>query len=429
MQRLASELISRAAVQLLLLAAAVWAITYARVSLGPLQEALRVDLGLTDNEIALVQGPALALPMALASIPLGLIVDRYSRVRLFLFSVALSVVATVLTAIAPNLSVLVVARGLLGFGVAAVLVGAYSLVADLYPPAQRGRATTIVALGEIGGAPAAFALGGALLVMAGPLASLDFGSRTGGWRWALLWMSGPLAIVALLMAGLREPPRTDIVVQHPRLRDIAEELWRYRTVVAPLLFARVMVWIADGAVFVWAAPTFARRFALAQDRIGAIIGGALLISGILGPIIGGPLADLCQRTGGPQRTATILAVVALLSVPAGLFAVVPNPTLAGLMLTAFLTLGFAFGTAAMTLGTVVIPGEVRGLFLAASVTVAALFSTGVAPVAISLLSRTLGGTTMIGHALAWVCALTSLLGALIFALGRRGFAAPLVQTR
>ena len=52
---------------------------------------------------------------------------------------------------------------------------------------------------------------------------------------------------------------------------------------------------------------------------------------------------------------------------------------------------------------------------------------GVAPVAVSLLSGMLGGTTMIGHALAWVCALTSLLGALIFALGRRGFAAPLAQ--
>jgi hypothetical protein len=44
-------------------------------------------------------------------------------------------------------------------------VAVYSMASNLVPADQRGRATMLVALGEIGGAPAAFALGGLLLVV------------------------------------------------------------------------------------------------------------------------------------------------------------------------------------------------------------------------------------------------------------------------
>jgi MFS family permease len=399
--------------QLFLVAAAAWATTFARFTLGPLQEAMRVDLAMSDNQMALLQGPALAVPLALGAIPLGLLVDRYSRVRLFVLFAALTLVASVMTALASSLSVLVAARALLGVAVAGILVAAYSVVADLYPPEQRGRATMVVALGEIGGAPASFAIGGSLLAMAnvGPA----------GWRWALLRMCILLPPVLLLLLLLREPARVGGAVQRAPLGKVWPELWRYRSVLVPLLLARVMVWIADGAVLVWAAPAFARSFALPPDRIGAIVGTALLVSGILGPVLGGPLADLCQRTGGPRCTLVTLGGLALLSAPAALFAVMPSPALAGILLTVFLTIGFTISTAAITFGTIVIPGELRGLYLAVTITGASVFCFGAAPVVISVLSGVLGGPTTIGKALTLVCAATSLLGSAVFIFGRQYF--------
>lgn len=325
--------------QLLLLATSTWAVIYARFTLGPLQEAMQIDLALTDNQVAWLQGPAIAVPMALASIPMGLLVDRYSRARLFVLFVALNLGAIVLTAVATHLAVLIAARCLSGLALAAILVAAYSTVADLYAPAQRGRATMVVAIGEVSAPPAAFALGGMLLAMAG--------ASSGSWRSALLWMCVLLVPTVLLMLALREPPRTGVNVINPPLREVWPQLWRYRNVIMPLLLARVMVWIADGAVLVWGAPIFARNFALAPERIGAIMGTALLVSGISGPILGGVLADFCQRSGGPRRTMTALAVVTLLEAPAALFALAPSATLAGIVLTAFLTLGFTIGTAAI----------------------------------------------------------------------------------
>jgi MFS family permease len=181
------------------------------------------------------------------------------------------------------------------------------------------------------------------------------------------------------------------------------------------------MWIADGAVLVWAAPCFARRFALPPDAIGGIMGAALLTTGLLGPLLGGPLADLCQRTGGPRRTVLALIVLALLSAPAALFALAPSPAVAGIVLAVFLTLGYTLGTVALTLGTIVIPSEVRGLYLALSVTIGALFFVGVAPLVISSLADRLGGESMLGQALAIACGVASLLGALVLAFTRHYF--------
>jgi len=307
---------------------------------------------------------------------------------------------------------------LAGLASAATLIAAFSLVGDLYVPAQRGRATMVVLMGEIGGAPAAFALGGVLLTMSSGV-SATFGLE--GWRQALLWMCAPLLPIVLLLLMLREPPRTGVVVKNPSVREVWPQLWRYRLVVVPLLLARVMVWIADGAVLVWAAPTFARSFGLSPDRIGAIMATSLLVSGILGPLLGGPLADFCQRSGGPRRTVSAMCVLALLSVPAALFSITPNASLASFTLAAFLMLGFTIGTMALTIATIVIPGELRGLYVAITITVGATFSIGVAPLLVSGLSGVLGGPAKIGLALAIVCVTTSILGALVFSIGRRYF--------
>src|SRR6202795_205982 len=70
--------------QMALMIIIVSAASFAATAVNPLQETIRDALALTDNQIALLQGPALALPMIAAAVPLGLLIDRYSRVRLLL---------------------------------------------------------------------------------------------------------------------------------------------------------------------------------------------------------------------------------------------------------------------------------------------------------------------------------------------------------
>ena len=81
----------------MLLTVAAASAIYARTALGPLQETMRIALGLTDNQMAMLQGPALALPTIFAAIPLGLAIDRYSRARLLLVLTALNLFGSVFT--------------------------------------------------------------------------------------------------------------------------------------------------------------------------------------------------------------------------------------------------------------------------------------------------------------------------------------------
>lgn len=401
--------------QLLLLALALWAAMYGRSALGPLQETMRSSLHFSDDRMALLQGAAMALPMVLCSVPLGILADRFSRARLLGIVVALMPVSFALTGWSSQFTALFIARCLAGLCSAGVLILGFSLIGDLYAPHARGRASMVMASAEIMGAPAAFALGGWLLVRIGP----DRGMAD--WRLTLWVMGGLLLPVLLAMLLLREPQRLERRAATPGLAVLWPHLWRYRGVALPILLARGMVWLADGSVFVWAAPSFARRFHLSPDRVGAIMGVALLVSGFLGPALGGPLADYCQTHGGPRLTVRVMAGVALLSMPVALFNFLPTPMTVAAVMVLFLTLGFVIATAGVTISIIVIPGELRGAYLGMTFVVGSLFFVGLAPLMVSSLSGVLGGQQMIGHALAFVCASASLLGATVFALSARFF--------
>jgi MFS family permease len=405
--------------QLLLLTLSAAAGIYARTTMGPLQEAMRIALSLSDDQIALLQGVALALPFGIMAAPLGLAIDRYSRVRLLLIAVTVDLIGGVASALASDFTTIFAARCLVGFATPAIAIAAYSIVGDLFSPTQRGRAVMTIVLGQAAGSSAAFALGGELLAV--------LGEGSDSWHWAMLWMSAVLVPIVGLLLALREPPRTGRAIARASLRDIGPELWRYRAVIATLFAGFAVVNLADGAVLVWAAPALSRNFNLASDRVGAIMATSLLVGGVAGPIAGGVLADVCQRTGGPRRTVSTLCVLTFLSAPMGFFALVPTAFSASVPLTLFLTIGTAISVMTTATSIIAIPNELRGLVVSLKTAAAVLFGLGLAPLSVSMLSNALGGTAAIGKALGVICAMTSLLGSAAFVFGRRFFPDPKSQ--
>jgi MFS family permease len=396
---------------LVLLAVAASAGAFARTALGPLQESMRGALSLTDNQIAVLQGPALALPVVLAAVPLGMLIDRRSRARLLCAFAICDVVGSWGTALAPNFTVLLIVRAVVGLTATATQTAAFSVLSDLYKPDQRGRATMAVTVGQYIGLSAAFALGGVLLNR--------FCCTGDSWRWSMLVLSVPLLLAVVATAILREPPRIDVTVQNPTLREVWDELIQYRSVILPLMLGLVAAEMAIDGALVWAAPSLARTFKLAPERIGAIMGTGFLLSGLLGPVAGGMLADFCQRSGGARRTMAALGCLALATVPAALFAVGPNGICASVLLVIYMTAVGAMLVAGTTLFTIVVPNEIRGICMAVLGAVTTLFGMGVAPVAVSLLSGALGGSAMLDRALALMGIISCLLGAAAFFLGRR----------
>jgi MFS family permease len=396
---------------LLVLSLASAAAVYQRTAVSPLQEAMRTALNLTDNQMALLQGPALALPMMIAAVPLGFLIDRHSRVRVLLVLALLSLAGSVLTAFASGIVLLFALRCIVGLPSPATGMTVVSVIADLYPPAQRGRANIVMAMFQVGGMSAAFAVGGALLQ--------HFESDPQGWRPSLLWMSCLMAVIAPLLLVVSDPRQHAVVSIRRPIRESSRELWKYRTVLMPLIAGQVMVGIADQSVIIWAAPTLTRHFSVPPGQVGVIMATVLLVSGILGPLVGGFLADMGQRSGGPRRTLGVMCAIAVVCIPAGLFPLTPTVAAAAVLLTLLTTIGYAISVATGTVLTIVIPAELRGACLGLSVTANQIFCFGLAPLVVSLLAGIMGGAAMIGHALGVVCVVISATGAVLFAVGRR----------
>lgn len=130
--------------QLLLFAVAAWTATYARFAMGPLQEAMRQSMSISDNRMALLQGSAIGIPMAIGAIPVGVLADRISRKAILLVATALALIALILIGTASGYGRLLFARLLLGLSIAGMLVPAYAMGGDLVGPTHRGRATMVV---------------------------------------------------------------------------------------------------------------------------------------------------------------------------------------------------------------------------------------------------------------------------------------------
>jgi predicted MFS family arabinose efflux permease len=132
---------------------------------------------------------------ALATVPVGMLTDRFNRVRLLAFSVVLWALAMVATGAAPSYGVLFLSRLALGAVTATAGPTLASLMGDLFPARERAAMWGLVLTGELAG-------GGVGLLVSGDIAGVL------SWRWAFWWLVIPSAALAVaLLRMLPEPAR------------------------------------------------------------------------------------------------------------------------------------------------------------------------------------------------------------------------------
>ncbi len=387
-------------------------------SFGTVQESVKAELRLTDATLGIIQGVSAGLALVVFSIPVGLLVDRFNRVRLMIALALVWTLGTALTAVAQDATMLFVARVLTATGTTGALTAALSLTADLCVPEQRGRAMLVVNLGKIAGVAGAFALGGWL-----------FGAFTGGtlptiagmvpWRGTHV----VLAIVSIVLIAplllLREPARREVAATtHAPFGVLAGQLWSRRRFLIPLFVGQVAVVMADNAALVWAAPVLSRRFGLQPGDFAGWMGALVLVSGLGGTLLGGFTADLGQKSGRRGGLLIGASVAAMLGVPAALFPIAPSVTWFALAFGLLSLCGAITGLATSVALTVLIPNELRGLCIGAFIAFAGLIGFGIAPPLVTLVSTMLGGEGHLAPALAIVGVVTGLLsvGAFLFAI-------------
>nr|WP_277346298.1 MFS transporter [Solimonas marina] len=365
--------------------------TAAQGVFGILQEAAKAELGMSDVQISLLQGLATSIPVAVLSLPLGRLTDRGNRMRLLIWMALTWTAGTLLTAFAQGFAMMFLARTLAGVGMMCALPVAISLAADLSAKDQRGRALLPLSVGKIVGAAAAFAVGGALLGQLATHTPSWLGSLS-PWRGVnvLFAIGSSLLFIPLLL--MREPVRHERDgLQSPDLRAALRAIWRRRALLLPLFIGQVTVIMADASAGIWASPVLIRDYGLKAEHFGGWLGAIVLLSGLLGSIFGGLCADFGQKGRIPGGLLLGAVLASLLSIPAAFFPVMPGVVGFAVLLSALLLAGAMTGLITAAAIAVYMPNELRGICLGAFIVVGAVFGFGVAPTAVTLVSRALGG--------------------------------------
>jgi MFS family permease len=390
--------------------------TAAKVVLSPLQELVRTDLRMSDNEIGLIQGLALAIPLALLSVPLGRLVDSTNRSRLLIGMALACAIGSALTAFAHSFTMMFAARMLVGTAVAGAVTAAVSLASDVSQPESRGRTMMLLGLGQACGAAATFFLVGILLawlpqVLPGSLA----GDQLAPWRLVQLSFAAVMLLAALALVLLQEPARREAGDAAGAGGMAAlRELWRYRRLMLPMLIGMTTIGMADAAASIWAVPVLTRVFHQQPGDFGGWMSLVFLLSGIAGTAIGGYLSDFGQRLAGRGGILLGTVIGAALSIPAALFPVMPTVTAFAVMFALLLTAGAVTSIASTAAIATLVPNELRGTSISIFSALALLMSYGVAPSIVSLGAEALGAGGDIAFPLTVVGVGTSVIGTLAF---------------
>ncbi len=261
---------------------------------------IRAELGLTDTELGIVGGIAFSLIYALTGFVFGFAADRWLRVRVIAFGLAIWSIATAAGGIATDFTTLFWARFFTGIGEASLFPCAVSLIGERFPPARRGRALGIFGMAAAIGAGLGVGLGGRLADLL-------------GWRavFFLYGGSGLLLLPLILTLPESRRPRQADPAEHPIrvVRELVGDL--------PLLVLWIggMTAIASAIGYAaWVPSFFVRNHGLDVTGAGALFGGAALVGGIVGSILGGSLADRRGRTR-PAGEADVSLLSALVAAP------------------------------------------------------------------------------------------------------------------
>jgi EmrB/QacA subfamily drug resistance transporter len=161
--------------------------------------AIQRDLAIPASQYAWITTAYLVA--ATVMVPIwGKLSDRLGRKPVLLAGVALFLVGSLLCGIAPGTFPLIAFRAVQGIGAASLFTSVFAVIADLFPPAQRGRY-----MGLIGGV-----MGIASFV--GPLAGGIITDRF-GWHW-VFFINLPVGAIAIWFIARKMPPL-------PPLRDAA----------------------------------------------------------------------------------------------------------------------------------------------------------------------------------------------------------------
>lgn len=373
-----------------------------RMIISLLVEPIKADFQISDTQISLLLGLSFAIFYCLAALPIGRLVDIWSRKKIITVGITLWSFMTALCGLAQNYTQLFLARIGVGVGEASLAPAAYSMLADSFPPKKLGLAMGVFTMGTAVGAGLALIIGGAIISFVtgenGENVSLFGISFLSGWQWVFVLVGLPGLFIALLTSLIREPDR--IVVEEKKklygdisipISEVKNFFKRNLDFYIPHHFAVGCSNLALVGINSWVSVYFMRIHGWTISEAGFNIGIALILGGVLGLIIGGWLSDKISVyiAGGKAYFCLICAVLAI---PSAIFFATEENAFNALV---FFALSYSFMVAPIAPAAAMLqeitPNRMRGMLSAFYLLIVSLIGLALGPLIVAFLNDTYFG--------------------------------------
>ncbi|SFG29519.1 Predicted arabinose efflux permease, MFS family [Novosphingobium sp. CF614] len=254
-----------------------------RMALSMLQEQVKAELHVTDQQLGILLGLAFVLFYSALGIPLARLADRASRPRMLAACLVAWSVMTAVCGLARSYAQLFVARMGVGVGEAGCVPPAHSLIGELFPREKRALAIGI------------FQCGATVGVSAGLLVAGWLGEHF-GWRatFQIIGMAGlPLALILVLT--VRDPRARQPGAERQESTRQALVALLGRRAFVHLLLAYSLGSICSMGIMQWLPSFLIRSFGLGLVEVGALSGLASLLSSVSGLLTGGLLVTWLMK--------------------------------------------------------------------------------------------------------------------------------------
>lgn len=328
-------------------------------------EPIKRDLGLSDLQMSMLQGLAFAVLYSVCAIPVGLMLDRFSRRWVLFLCVLVWSAGAAGCGLAGTFAALIVARSFVGAGEAGYTTGAYSIIGDSFAPQKVSLAMSILVMGGVMGAGIVFLLGGPLVgaVLDGATSHWPGMSGFKPWQQAFLLTGIPGILTALLVFLFPEPARHRAVAGAPAGGGYGEALrfiLDHKRAFAGIILGIGLVYTVTIALQLWTPAYLTRTFGWKPAQIGLAMGIAQMLPALSLPLHGGMVDRLFS---GGRKDAHMLwcLVTVLLAAPFAVAAyLVASPWLAVGLFGIYMV--FILSTAAIgpAAAQVVTPPALRG---------------------------------------------------------------------
>lgn len=263
----------------------------------PLFAFLKTDFGLSDFELGLL-GTVFMIVHAIASVPLGILADKWIRKNIISFGVIVWSIATFFSGLVNNFHQLLAARSIVGIGEAAYGPSATSLLADKFHESKRAYVNSIFHLGMFAGGTLGMILAGVI------------GTHL-GWRICFFIVGIPGFILAVISWKIAEKKQ-----KHEFHLDIEKEtifsMFKIKEY-ALVLIGGIFLTFTSGSIISWITVFIVRYHNFSVQDASLYIGSIVLITGLAGIFFGGKYADKFYKKGIPR--SFILSIGFIIATP------------------------------------------------------------------------------------------------------------------